>query len=331
MFLSKYYHVDLVSNKQFDIRELEKYFSVKLNNVSKLVVPGFSGHDTYGYDLFVNSTHHSNMACNANKSIYLLSFPHRHVSCDVIRSYDLILANSNFTKNFTHKYWGVEDNVKVLYPASNSVDLGDQFRRNISDVKENIILSVGRFFVEGHNKKQLEMVLAYIDMVDGNHIPGWSLVLIGSINRKNESDVKYFSELQRLSEGYNITIISDCDNETLISYYRRSSIYWHLAGLGVLDPECMEHFGMAVVEAMSYGCVPVVFNGGGLPEVLGDNLRENLVDDISGLRDTTINLIRNGKSFLLLQSLKAMDRSNMFSLKSHDCEVSRILDVKCLG
>ncbi len=32
----------------------------------------------------------------------------------------------------------------------------------------------------------------------------------------------------------------------------------------------MEHFGITIIEAMSYGCVPLVFDGGGPAEIIRD-------------------------------------------------------------
>ena len=43
-------------------------------------------------------------------------------------------------------------------------------------------------------------------------------------------------------------------------------MYWHAAGVGVdelLQPHLCEHFGITVVEAMSAGCVPLVYQLGG--------------------------------------------------------------------
>ena len=35
------------------------------------------------------------------------------------------------------------------------------------------------------------------------------------------------------------------------------------------DPIKFEHFGIAPIEAISAGCIPVLFNGGGLNEIVG--------------------------------------------------------------
>jgi len=51
----------------------------------------------------------------------------------------------------------------------------------------------------------------------------------------------------------------------------QSSIYWHGSGFGEDEsthPERFEHFGIAVVEAMAAGAVPVVFGSAGPAEIV---------------------------------------------------------------
>jgi glycosyltransferase involved in cell wall biosynthesis len=72
--------------------------------------------------------------------------------------------------------------------------------------------------------------------------------------------------------------------------FERASIFWHAPGLG-LDPEQfpakMEHFGIATVEAMQAGCVPVVINRGGHPEIVRDGVDGLLWSTVDELRAAT--------------------------------------------
>lgn len=50
--------------------------------------------------------------------------------------------------------------------------------------------------------------------------------------------------------------------ERLQTIYKKAALFWHLCGLDETHPERFEHFGMATVEAMQNGCIPLVFRGG---------------------------------------------------------------------
>ena len=55
----------------------------------------------------------------------------------------------------------------------------------------------------------------------------------------------------------------------------QSIITWSLTGgfdfSAKHHPADSEHFGIAVVEAMSYGCIPIFVNRGGLTEIVEKN------------------------------------------------------------
>jgi len=61
----------------------------------------------------------------------------------------------------------------------------------------------------------------------------------------------------------NVTFLGYLNDEQLLAELQSSKVYAQLS--------YHEGFGMAVAEAMSCGCLPVVTNRGSLPEVVGDN------------------------------------------------------------
>ena len=61
----------------------------------------------------------------------------------------------------------------------------------------------------------------------------------------------------------NIYYLGFVDKKELEKYYEESKIYLQLSR--------HEAFGVSVVEAMRYGCIPVVSNAFALPEVVGNN------------------------------------------------------------
>lgn len=177
-------------------------------------------------------------------------------------SYDLILPISAFTKYWVEKYWGKSGPV-VFPPAS-----VEEFKPNKH--KKNIIISTGRFFVGGHNKKQLELVEAFKKI--HKILPDWEFHLVGSVN---DAPIhrQYFEQVKLASRGYPIIIHENSSFEEMAEILGKAKIYWHAAGLGIDEnrfPVMLEHFGLTVVEAMAAGCVPVVINRGGPMEVVPD-------------------------------------------------------------
>lgn len=325
--LTKYGVIDLISPHPFDIEELALRFNLELNRIRRVIVRNFSSADTMEYDLFVNTTHHSNLISMAKKSIYLVSFPHPHVKMEVLRSYDLALANSKFTLEWVKKRWSPELPSEVLYPA-----VKDAQNSSRVDRKTRTIISVGRFFEHGHNKKQLELVEAFKMLhkqLDNDTT--WKLILIGACNLTDASSANYLHSVQKAAIGWNISVIPNANFSIVEDNLKAAAIYWHATGLGIKDPdpEQLEHFGMAIAEAMSYGCVPIVYGHGGPPEVVGDEFQELCFGTPDELVQNTVSAI---KKFDLQPALfanmghQAVHRAGMFCLSMHDSQVSQIVD-----
>ena len=98
-----------------------------------------------------------------------------------------------------------------------------------------------------------------------------------SIDRGTTTGSKSAVEsLRKKTAGSKIEILTDSEFETLQTYYSKAKIYWHAAGFGEdleKHPDRAEHFGMSTVEAMSAGCVPVVFAGGGQLEIVQSGIK----------------------------------------------------------
>ena len=237
---------------------------------------------TRQYDIFVNSTYGSDLCSYSALSYYIVSFPYKLIGRDksvqkFVDTYTRFLANSRFTAGWVKQWWGVDSD--VLYPSV--------FIPNIdfSEIKkEKKILHVGRFFREGHNKKQLELVRAFKKLVDQGGLDSkWQLNLVGQVHQEQKD---YFDQVKKEAEGYPINIQVDLSLIELRALYQKSAIYWHATGLNEdlsTHPELYEHFGITTVEAMSYGCVPIVINAGGQPEVVEHGKNGFLFNDEQGL------------------------------------------------
>ncbi len=201
-----------------------------------------------------------------------------------MKTYSAILSNSQFTTMWIDKYWGLKS--IVCYPP---VDL--IFKNRIDfNKKRNWICSVGRFFTLGHGKKQEILIQAFKKFYDlGNY--DWELHLMGGL-ANDPSNIDYLNKLKSLAEGYPIFFHLNISRKELEIIYRKSRIYWHATGFGEnseKEPILFEHFGIAPVEAISAGCIPILYDGGGLPEII-DKIE---LDHEKNLFSTVKQLVKN--------------------------------------
>ncbi len=203
-----------------------------------------------------------------------------------IDSYTAIWAISEFTRTWIERYWKRPS--VILYPL---VDV-----ENFSPLqKQNKILNVGRFFPGGHNKKHLEMIKVFKEMVKQG-LTGWELHLAGGTNINSEDDNKYLNKVYAQAKGYPIIIHPNIPFEDLVTLYGESAIYWHASGLNEdedREPVKFEHFGITTVEAMASGCVPVVIGKGGQREIVKHGQNGFLWQDLDELRTFTWQIIKD--------------------------------------
>jgi glycosyltransferase involved in cell wall biosynthesis len=236
------------------------------------------------YDLFINFTHGFPPFCHARTGALVVLFPfhdrphakqgstgdgrplwnslkaayHEWEWQKRLGTYQLKMSISEFARAWTKRRWGIDSEI-VYPPVDTSFHPG---------VKTNSILSVGRFAATGHSKKQLEMVTAF-DELQNSAPRDWEYFCVGGLSDAPE-DVKYFESVGRGARSRRAQVIANVERGRLKKLYEQAKVFWHAAGCGEDDerPELSEHFGIATVEAMSAGCVPIVINKGGQPEIV---------------------------------------------------------------
>jgi glycosyltransferase involved in cell wall biosynthesis len=201
---------------------------------------------------------------------------------DALDSYDQVLSNSQYTREWVSRMWHRPSD--VLYPPVSS------FPRVAR--KRHMILGVGRFFVPGtgHNKKQLELVGAFRRMVDQGDAKGWELHLVGGCAPEHQS---YLDQVRAAGKGLPVHIHRDASGAELAGLYGKAAIFWHAAGLGEhaqRHPERQEHFGITTVEAMSAGAVPVVIDAAGQAEIVEQGVSGFRFRTVDELIDHTVRL-----------------------------------------
>ena len=213
----------------------------------------------------------------ARKGILHFQVPFKRVSFPMWKrmKYQAIVCNSEYTARNLDSSLPIKRS--VIYPP---VDV-TEFKEG---KKSNTILSVGRFNGHYEAKKQGILIDAFRRGIEKKMFEGWSLVFAGSML---SSDKPFLEELKKKAEGLPITFFPNCTFEKMHDLYATSRIYWHAAGFGEHDPEHMEHLGISTVEAMSSGCIPVVFDGGGQKEIVTDGSNGYLWSTVDELLEKT--------------------------------------------
>lgn len=320
------------------VKMLEREFDLTLNNTAVRFVhfnfnlKSFIGNLRYTlqlsalsreYDLFINNTFASLAPAQAKVNIYYCMFPlslnysaisllgplRRRFYNRFLRSYDIFLSISQFTQKWVDKYWDV--NSYVLYPPVKIV------KKTINPQKDNIILNVGRFFAGGHNKKQDVMVNTFKAMYDKGWARDWKLVLVGR-RHTDEASCSYIQALEETIKGYPIELRYDTSIGDLQNLLNAAKIYWHATGYAEasdLNPEKFEHFGLSTIEAAQFGAVPVVFNGGGQPEIINHGKNGFLWNTTDELMEYTAQLMENVGAWNDL-SKAAVDSMHIFGVET---------------
>ncbi|MDT8781819.1 MAG: glycosyltransferase [Candidatus Bathyarchaeota archaeon] len=190
-----------------------------------------------------------------SKQLYLLLYKkmlERHLN-----KLTLIFCNSKYTKEFTEKYWcklGIPEPI-VVYPP---VEEPYWSNKPLSE-RTNRVVYIARFIPQKRHDilKQLSITYPQIEFV--------------SIGLLRETEQDWFNDFSKnLPENY--TLKPNISETEKISFLHDSTIYCHLME--------GEHFGIAPMEALASGCVPLVHNSGGMREFIPEEFRWNTIESL---------------------------------------------------
>ena len=227
-----------------------------------------------------------------------------------------VVTNSFFTKSFIDKKLHVKST--VIYPP---VSIHEK-----KEKKENIILNVGRYGIKnaGSSYKKQEVLIETFQHMVKKSLATWKLVLVVS---GSEEELATLLEKKDALAKDHIEIIPNCTNDVLWVYYTKAKIYWHAAGFGedlILHPDRAEHFGIATVEAMGAGAVPIVMNAGGQREIVADDRNGYLWNTKEELQQKTTAVIEDTKKWELL-STNAIKRAQDFNQERFCQEINQLI------
>jgi glycosyltransferase involved in cell wall biosynthesis len=192
-------------------------------------------------------------------------------------------------------------------------------------VDRAIILSVGRFFRSGHCKNHHLLVQAFQKLIQKHH-GRLELHIAGSMHAMAES-LDYFQEVSRLAAGLPVTLHPNADYDVLDALYCQAHIYWHGTGMDKdpnANPEAMEHFGIAIVEAMGAGCVPMAFSAGGPAGIITDGSDGCLFMSEEDLIESTLGLLHD-RQRIAAMALKAKARATDFSMAHFSAAINGLI------
>ncbi|ODQ79809.1 glycosyltransferase family 4 protein, partial [Babjeviella inositovora NRRL Y-12698] len=170
---------------------------------------------------------------------------------------DIIMTNSTWTHDHIASIWFLNSDVRTVYPPCGTEEIILRIQNQKPAAKEDYILKIAQFRPEKRDAMVLEEYAAFFKQTkaDPARIP--KLVLLGST--RGAEDEQLVRELRAQAETLAITshvqLVVNAPYLEMVAWLRRSKY-----GLNAM---WNEHFGIAVVEYLASGCIPLVHASAG--------------------------------------------------------------------
>ncbi|HEU5460939.1 MAG TPA: glycosyltransferase [Nitrososphaeraceae archaeon] len=213
-------------------------------------------------DINNSKNYKTNVQFNRRKEYFKLL---KYGYCNLM-SNSTVITNSEFSRRAIVNALGL-DNIYILSPP---IDI-ETFQNvalmaNADNKTDDIILVISR--IAPH--KKIENAIKLAKILKDNSI-GKGMKIVGNLYYYF---FDYYSELKQMVQDLGltdyITFEINASLDKLLSIIRESRVYFH--------PMVGEHFGMAVLEAMAAGLIPVVPNEGGLIEFVPQKYQFNTLE-----------------------------------------------------
>ena len=150
----------------------------------------------------------------------------------------------------------------------------------------------------------------------------YKFVIIGS---RDTNFLDYYNKIIMEIKDTDIQVLSGLPFNELVSWYKKSKIFWHAKGYGETNPFAMEHFGMTTVEAMANGCVPVVINKAGQIEIVDESVNGYKWDNLEELLNKT-KVVMDDKMLRYNMQLAAIEKSRNYLLPTFREKLEAIIN-----
>jgi len=154
----------------------------------------------------------------------------------------LNLAVSKFVERKV-KWISKKTNTQLIY---NCVNINEN--TNIKFDKEGLVITVG--LIDSERTFYLKGIDTFIETA--RFLPEFKFMVIGMSKSLPENILKNLPK--------NLELVERVNHDELESYYKKAKLYCQFSR--------SESFGVAIIESMNFGCIPVVANIGGMPEIV---------------------------------------------------------------
>jgi glycosyltransferase involved in cell wall biosynthesis len=154
-----------------------------------------------------------------------------------------------------------KSNTQLIY---NCVNISEN--KNIQPEKENLVITVG--LIDSERTYFIKGIDTFIEVA--RLLPEFNFMVIGM----SENLPAHITN----NRPDNMEFVGRVNHDELQNYYKKAKIYCQFSR--------SESFGVAIVEAINFGCIPIVTNVGGMPELVGKTGR--IVKRIPGIISSQI-------------------------------------------
>jgi glycosyltransferase involved in cell wall biosynthesis len=137
-----------------------------------------------------------------------------------------------------------KSNTQLIY---NCVNISEN--KNIQPEKENLVITVG--LIDSERTYYIKGIDTFIEVA--RLLPEFNFMVIGMSENLPAHIIN--------NRPDNMEFVGRVNHDKLQNYYKKAKIYCQFSR--------SESFGVAIVEAINFGCVPFVTNVGGMPELVG--------------------------------------------------------------
>jgi glycosyltransferase involved in cell wall biosynthesis len=181
------------------------------------------------------------------------------------------------------------------------------------------IIVMGRFFTGRQNKGHDIALEMFRKVTKSTNLP-LHLHLIGFVHPDKMSR-QYVNDLRFNATKYNINVslYENAQSNTIGTLLRETTILWHLTGVSYLgnpteDPASFEHFGIAIVEALFSGLIPIVTNLGGTTDIITHDYNGFLAEVASDYIKYTLHILSLTEGEVEAMRKRAMKSACQFGL-----------------